>query len=61
MRHFHLFSGRRHLFGQRNQDLFLEAELKEFLLIGFADDLDLIKLAAAKGLQDLLLVMFDDF
>jgi hypothetical protein len=49
------------LFGQRNQDLLLEAEFKEFLLIGLADDLDLIKLPAAKGLQDPLLVMLDDF
>jgi hypothetical protein len=60
-RHFLLFPDRGELFGQRNQDLLLEAEFKEFLLVGLADDLDLIKLPAAKGLQDPLLVMLDDF
>ena len=60
-RYFLFFPGRGHLLGQAQKNLFLEAKLKEFFLIGFADDFNLIELTAAKGFQDLLRVMLNDF
>jgi hypothetical protein len=46
--------------GQRHQDPLLEAEFKEFLLIGLADDFELIEFAAAECFQHLLLMMFQN-
>jgi hypothetical protein len=41
-------------------DLFLKTPFKELLFAGPADDLDLIALALAKGIRDLLLrVLYD--
>ena len=60
-RDFLLLASRGHLLGQRRKDLFLEAEFKEFFLVGFADDFNLIELTAAKSFQDPLLVMLNDF
>ena len=59
-RHFLLLPGRGHLFGQTRQHLLFEAQLEELLLVGLADDLDLIKLAAPEGRQHSLRMVFDD-
>jgi hypothetical protein len=58
--YFFFFPGRGHLLGQGLKDLFLEAKLKEFFLIGLADDFNLIELTPAKGFQNMLLVMLND-
>jgi hypothetical protein len=47
--HLLLLSGRGQLLGQSHQYFLLEAQLKELLFIGLADDLDLIELAATEG------------
>ena len=49
-----------HLPRQSRKDLFFEAEFKEFLLIGSADDLYLIELTPPEGFQNLPGMMFDD-
>lgn len=49
-----------HHLSQSPKDLFFEAEFKEFLLIGSADDLYLIELTPPEGFQNLSRMMFDD-
>ena len=49
-----------HHLSQSPKNLFFEAEFKEFLLIGSADDLYLIELTPPEGFQNLPRMMFDD-
>src|ERR1017187_4061244 len=59
-RHFLFLTVGGHGLRQAREDLFPKTQFKELLFVGLADDLDLIELAPAKGLQDLLLMVFDD-
>jgi hypothetical protein len=59
-RHFLFLSVRGELLGQGLQNLLFEAQLEELLLVGLADDFDLIKLAARESLQHPLGVRFDE-
>jgi len=55
-----LFPVRGHRLGQRVQHLLLETQLEKLLLVGLADDLELIKLAPAEGFQHPLRVVLDE-
>ena len=59
-RHFFFVAGRGHLLGQSVQHPLLKAELKKLLLVGLADNLDLIELAATESFQHLLGVVLDE-
>ena len=59
-RHLLLLAGGGHRLGQAREDLFPKAQFEELLFVGLADNLDLVELALAKSLQDLLLMVFDD-
>jgi hypothetical protein len=59
-RHLLFLPGGGHLPGKLEQDLLPEAQLKKLLLVGFPNDLDLVELSLPKGLQNPLLVMFND-
>jgi hypothetical protein len=59
-RHLFLFTVRGQLLGQGIQNLFFEAQFKAFLLVGLADNLDLIELPAAEGFQNRLRMIFDE-
>jgi hypothetical protein len=50
--HFFFLAPRGHLPGQSLQHFLLEAEFKKLLLVGLADDFDLIKLPPPEGFQD---------
>src|ERR1035441_4680299 len=58
--HFLLLSRRGHLLGLGVQHLLPEAEFKKLLLVGLADDLDLVKLPAPEGLQNPLRMMLNE-
>jgi hypothetical protein len=58
-RHLFFLALRRHRLRQGVENLFFEAQLKKLFLVGLADDFELVKLAAAKGFQDPLRVVFD--
>ena len=60
-RHFFFFPGRGHFLGQGRQNLFLEAQLEKLLLVGFANDLELVEFSPPESLQNPLLVKFNDF
>lgn len=49
-----------HLFGQGRKDLLMKAQYEALLLIGFSDDLQLVELPLAKGLQQPLRVILND-
>ena len=59
-RHRLLFTGRGHRLGQGVEHLLLKTELEELLLIGLADEFQLVKLATSKGLQNSLRMGFDE-
>jgi len=50
-RHFFFLSEGGQLFGQGLQNLLFEAQLEELLLVGLADDFDLIKLSTTESLE----------
>ena len=60
LRDFLLLATGGHHLGQGVQDLFFEAQLEKLLLVGLADNLELIKLAAAEGFQHPLRVILDE-
>jgi len=59
-RHFLFLALGGHSLRQAREDLFPKAQFEELFFVGLADDLDLVELPLAKGLQDLLLMVFDN-